>query len=376
DNSFGNFILNSGVTAGGTAMSTVDARSVSLRDTGGVFNVADVTAGSDLRIQSNIVNHPGFDAVLTKTGAGTLELTGANTYTGATNVAGGALTLSDGGRLGGGTYNAPISLGAGAVLNFNMTNNQNLEGALTGTGTLAQNTAADFLYMSGDQSAFVGTFHNMAGSMFLASSAANSPAGARARIDGGVLQIAPNGSGDGTWRIGALSGTGGAVQPNRNLAGRAITLEVGGLNTDTSYSGALRNNSNGTPSVLALAKVGIGTLTLAATNTYTGGTTVEDGVLEVAATRALGSGPITINGGTVRLATTTYNALGTPSPAIVLGPGATLTAAQGGGNAHNLGPLTLNGGTLTTLNGPAGPATRRTAAAGRPSATAGRAGTS
>jgi autotransporter-associated beta strand protein len=342
DNGLGNFILRDGLVVGGSSMSTISATTLAVY---GAFNVADATSGVDLDVSSRII----LATPLLKTGEGTMQLTGSNTYTGGTTVAAGTLTLSGGGRLGGGRYNAPITIGENAVLNFNMANSQNLGGDITGKGTLAQNSTASYLYMTGDHSGFEGTFHNVAGNMYLASTAANSPASAKVQVDGGALQIAFNEATGGTWTIGALSGAGGAVQPNNNLVGRTITIEVGGLDSDTTYGGILRNNTNAAPSVLALTKVGSGTLTLSgANNTYSGGTTVEAGILQVAATRALGAGPIRIDGGTVRLATDAYNAFGTPEPAIVIESGGVLTADNTTNNAHNLGALTLNGGMLSS----------------------------
>lgn len=54
----------------------------------------------------------------------------------------------------------------------------------------------------------------------------------------------------------------------------------------------------------ALTKNGVGTVTLSSYNTYPGGTTISNGVLEVGSTDALGSsGFITMNGGTLRFTT-------------------------------------------------------------------------
>ncbi len=89
------------VTVSGTGASTMNG-------TGGIhlqgvqnFNVADVTgnANTDLTV-SMILAGPGTSGGaaggVTKTGAGTMELTAANTYTGATTVNGGTLLLSAG----------------------------------------------------------------------------------------------------------------------------------------------------------------------------------------------------------------------------------------------------------------------------------------
>ena len=51
-----------------------------------------------------------------------------------------------------------------------------------------------------------------------------------------------------------------------------------------------------------LTKNGTGTLTLSAKNTYSGGTTISDGILTFSDGDNLGSGTITFNGGTLRWA--------------------------------------------------------------------------
>lgn len=69
---------------------------------GTTFQVADVTAGSDLVVGSILTNVNVNVSALTKTGPGTMELQAANTYTGPTHVVAGELrvnvaSLADGG---------------------------------------------------------------------------------------------------------------------------------------------------------------------------------------------------------------------------------------------------------------------------------------
>ena len=62
---------------------------------------------------------------------------------------------------------------------------------------------------------------------------------------------------------------------------------------------------------------------------------------------------------TISLTGTGFNQLGVPSGAITINAGSTLSADAASNNAHNIAGgagLTLNGGTLTSINGPAGPA--------------------
>ena len=82
-------------------------------------------------------------------------------------------------------------------------------------------------------------------------------------------------TGSGTVSLGALSGSSGTI--TNDQAGSLIDLVVGGLNTVTSFSGAILDGSG----TLALTKVGTGTLVLSGTDSYSGGTTVQAGRLRV-----------------------------------------------------------------------------------------------
>ena len=93
----GNWIFNGDVTVGGSALSTISGLAVGSKNGGGTYNVADSVAGSgtDLLVTAQMVDATG-GSYLTKTGAGTMELTGANTYTGTTTVNAGTLSLASG----------------------------------------------------------------------------------------------------------------------------------------------------------------------------------------------------------------------------------------------------------------------------------------
>ena len=91
----GNWIFNGDVTVGGSALSTISGLAVGSKSGGGTFNVADSVAGSgtDLLVTASMVDASGA-SFLTKTGAGTMELTGTGSYTGDTTVSEGTLSLA------------------------------------------------------------------------------------------------------------------------------------------------------------------------------------------------------------------------------------------------------------------------------------------
>lgn len=111
--------------ASGSSISVADLRLTTGGGTVHVFDVADGSAATDLTISSAISGHFGGEK-LTKSGAGTLALTGANTYTGATTVDSGALFVA--GSLAGpvvvnaatlagtGPIAGPVNVGASGVI--------------------------------------------------------------------------------------------------------------------------------------------------------------------------------------------------------------------------------------------------------------------
>lgn len=91
-----------------------------------------------------------------------------------------------------------------------------------------------------------------------------------------------------------------------SAAPSASNLVLGGSNTGlNSMGGAISN----TGAALSVVKNGSGTWVLSAANTYTGSTTVNDGVLGVGSSAALGGGMLTLNGGAIASAGATARTL-------------------------------------------------------------------
>ncbi|QYM79705.1 autotransporter-associated beta strand repeat-containing protein [Horticoccus luteus] len=270
---------------------------------------------------------------LTKSGAGTLVLSGANTYTGNTTVSAGTLVLGTGSTL----QNSTVALNGGSLA-FGLLTNATI-GGLAGSGALAlANDSADAVALT------IG-----------ANNAANTYSG----ILSGPGSLIKTGTGSLTLSA-ANTYSGGTTISAGTLLGDATSLQGDILNnaaltfnqtTPGTYAGTL----SGTGS---LTKTGTDNLTLSATNTYSGSTTVSAGTLSIPADSALGQPPatatpgsLTLDGGT--LATTATFELNANRGIALGASGGTFDTAAGtgltyGGIIAGSGALTKSGdGTLT-----------------------------
>ncbi|NBT90759.1 MAG: hypothetical protein EBT50_08035, partial [Verrucomicrobia bacterium] len=140
--------------------------------------------------------------------------------------------------------------------------------------------------------------------------------------------------------IGSLAG-GGSTGGEVRLSSKTLTM--GGDNTSTVYSGTI-TGTNGNGQIL---KVGTGTQTFTASNSYTGATTVNGGTLKVTTNNALGgnAGRLTVNSNGV---IDVYNTQYTSAKATTLGGG---TIANGSGNSLFAGNITLSANSVADVTG-------------------------
>ncbi len=149
--------------------------------------------------------------------------------------------------------------------------------------------------------------------------------------------------------IGALSG-GGTVD---TVAGGTATLMVGNNNDSGTFNGPIQNSAG----TLALIKGGTGTETLAASNSYAGATTINNGTLRAANANALGGSAVTVNAGSLDIATSVNvasiagngnvvnNTTSTTNELIVLGS-STFNGVIADGSGSGKVSVLVNGGTF------------------------------
>lgn len=216
---------------------------------------------------------------------GTLAITAAATIDGGVSVSGGTLRVGDGGAAG--SLAADVTVDAGTTLVFDRADTATFSGGVSGAGTVRQQGSGT-LVLSGTNS-FSGPLVVAAGSV---SAAADTNLGAVPGVaTAGRLVLA-----DSTLATTAsftLAATRGlALGPAAGTGSGTIDVAAG---TTLAYAGAVANN--GTAGTLV--KAGPGTLALSGTSTYSGGTRLTAGRLEFGSAGAIGSGAVTLEGGTL-----------------------------------------------------------------------------
>ncbi|EED9682221.1 AIDA autotransporter-like protein ShdA, partial [Salmonella enterica subsp. enterica] len=330
---------------GGTTISggTLIASNVEALGTGDVTDnaVLELNTGGDF---DNAISGSGQ---VVKSGDDALTLSGSNTYTGGTTISGGTLVASNVEALGSGdvTNNAVLELNTGGTF----------DNAISGSGNVVK-SGADTLTLSGSNSYTGGT--TISGGTLVASNV--EALGTGDVTNNATLEL--NTGGDfinnigGTGRVEksgddtlTLSGSNTYTGGTTISGGTLVANDVNALGTgDVTDNATLELNTSGTfDNVISgsgqVVKSGDKTLTLSGSNTYTGGTTINDGTLIASNVEALGTGDVTDNA-TLELNTggTFDNAI-SGSGQVVKSGDETLTLS--GANSYTGGTL-ISSGTL------------------------------
>ena len=233
----------------------------------GVAAILD-TNGNDVTLATGLTGAGG----LTKLGGGTLILTAANTYSGLTTISTGALQVGAGGTSG--TLSADDVLDD-ATLVFDHSDTLTVSNVISGSGGLVQQGPGNLIVLG--TNSFSGPTRIAAGTLSLNNILALQQSTLdMAAADAGTLSFSA-----------LLSAVLGGLTGSRNLvlqsgASSPVVVSIGDNNQSTTYSGILSGNGN-------LTKIGTGTLTLTNANTYTDGTTISGGTLQLGAGTANGA---------------------------------------------------------------------------------------
>ena len=277
---------------------------------GGAVEI-NVGENSTLTISGDISG----DYSLTKTGLGTLILTGDNTYTGDTTIANGTVSVS--------SIVVTGSSNLGNAASAVVLGDESHQGVLSFTGTSANYTRGFTIAAGGGEIDTTasgqalgittggisdGGVLTIGGPGYTAISSIISGSGSLTKtgttgtlyligantysgnttISDGVLVVVDanalshstldyNSYGGSLIFVGTTTATFGGLEGNQNLpltngGSQDVALTVGGNDATTTYSGALSGGGS-------VTKTGSGTLTLTGSNTYTGDTTINDGAL-------------------------------------------------------------------------------------------------
>jgi autotransporter-associated beta strand protein len=342
-----NITNNCDVGETGTGVLTINGGVINI-GSAGTFDISDTGTEGTVTQTNGTVNCSAQTWVGQNTGTGTYNMSGTaalncNNWiaigrdggTGVLNLSGGTITKTDG-------NGDHIDIGASG------------HGTLTQTGGLITNTTSDFWV--GESSNATWNFNG--GSALLANViiCVDSGATGTLNINGGVfraLSITTDSAGTSTSTINLNGGTVQAASNNTNFINHlsAANVQAGGAIFDSQgYSITIPQALVAGTGSGGLIKLGIGTLTLAATNTYTGTTVVSNGTVALK-----GFGQLSQSSLISLMAGTVLNVNGRSDQTLTLNSGQTLTESGSvDGKLNALAGSTISPGagiaTLTVQN--------------------------
>ena len=385
--------LGGGITSNANGTTSTLAGNYSLYNNQ-IFNIASGTTptGEDVIISASMAEFI-LGTTVTKQGSGKLVLSGGNSYTGLTTISGGVLNIQNATALG--TTTGGTTVSSGAVLQIqgniivgnealtlngsgvsgtgafrNISGNNSFGGSITlGSGSTISSDAGTLTLSGGiTNGGFTTTF---SGSGNIVENGVISGIGSVVRTGPGILTL-----GGANTYLGGTTINGGTVvvSSNANLGNVSggLTLNAGTLEVATGFT-LLRQVSLGDPGSTfqvdagqtlmvtmpiggsgTLNKTGSGTMVLAVVNSFTGGTNVTGGILQLGIGNPLPNvAPITVSGGTFDLQT-----FGQTASAVTLSSG---SITGNGTGILNSSSFTLQSGTVSGILAGTGSVTKNTA---------------
>jgi autotransporter-associated beta strand protein len=359
-------------TGGSLRYSASNTSDLASRIVSSTSAVAIDTAGQDVTFAGNLV--AGNTAGLTKQGAGTLTLSGSNTFTGPITVSAGTLALNganvvpssanafvlDGGVLLRSSTTVPTLLNAfqvgtaGGELRNGTANSWTLSGAISGTGGLVLSSAGGDFVIGNVSTSYTGGTRILANTLVavstniaLGSGTISFEGGSMRTTSGGAIVLANPVSfaGGATFNTAQkdLTFTGPGT-----IVGATSTITVSSTTSLATYAGSIGDGGN----TLGFTKAGVGTLILGGSNTYSGTTTLSAGTLRLNNADAFaGGGNLSFTGGTLQYTgsnTGDYSArIRSSSAAIRIDTNSQAVTWSGAVDSTNVGGLAKSGsGTL------------------------------
>lgn len=406
------FGLKGKVIVTGSGTSTIAGPGIALGEAGVTNTTFYVTNGAKLNVTGNLVNGDSASWGTKQTSSltvsswgdgtgGTMILSGTNTYTGTTTITNSTLQIGNGGTSGNVGTNSVINNG---TLAFGRSDSLNYSNATTGSGTISQVGTGTTTLVNGNPSTtggvkvsagalnigngassnlVVGNGAGGSGSLSITGGTLNNSNGviaSAAGSTGSALVSGGNWNNNGTLTIGnngsgTLSVTGGTVTAGNGSGtitlasgvGSVGTLRIGTNGLAGTISASTVTGESGSASViftttnytfaptlagsLAVTQAGSGTTVLTANNTYSGLTTISNGVLQIGnggTTGSLGSGSVT-GGGSLQIDRSDLATLSNSMSYINLsqtGSGTTVLA----GSTVSLNNVNISQGTLMTAS--------------------------
>jgi autotransporter-associated beta strand protein/T5SS/PEP-CTERM-associated repeat protein len=349
-NSNNRVTINNPLTVASNTFGIYGTGTGDLELTGGIGG-SGFSSGSLVKYTSGALILGGANSIYNcQISAGTLTITNGATVSstyGTVGTSNTTVTVSIGGGTGTSTWTCSQSLDVGSQTNDSMTitgggvvsstfsyigSAPGNIGTVTvggGTGAATWNSGALSVGLSG-----TGTLTINSGGTVVASALNGGNATSSVNFNGGTLSITAT---DNAINILKLQAGGGTIQvPN---AGTTFTID-GVISDFTSGAGGL-------------TKTGVGTLALTAANTYTGGTTISAGTLQVTNTSGsgTGSGAVSVkNGGTLGGGGTTVGSAGIISGLVTVQSGGHIAPGNAGPGILNLkGGVTFNSGSTLDI---------------------------